>query len=176
MHWPYYDRTTWGLIFAIAALVLAIPLSVVGNLINPHIRDWWARRSVASLQQRIATRQKELERVTAIPEMTEHEELMTLGLYSVAAMISIVPLIFIWTSGMNMVWAIKAGIRTPSQVNSWFFGVTSLYFAIQVYLIQFQVHYQKHLNDKSPTRRQMLAKALVDLKAKLDTMLTNNKQ
>jgi hypothetical protein len=168
MHWPNYDRTTWGLIIAVAALVLAVPLSVIGNLITPYLRDWWSRRSAASLKERIATKEKELHRISALPEMTEHEELVTLGLFSVIAIASTLGFLALWTGFYFGVALIK--IRIPFELNTWTIGAVGMSFGIQLYLFQFQAHYQKQIRDKSPMRRRSLENSIAALKTRFEKM------
>lgn len=40
--------------FLLIAIALAIPLSVVANLLTPRLRDWWSHRSKKRLEDRIA--------------------------------------------------------------------------------------------------------------------------
>jgi len=48
------ELTKYGLILGTLAVILAVPLSVVANLLTPHIRDWYGRTSSRRLKKRIA--------------------------------------------------------------------------------------------------------------------------
>jgi hypothetical protein len=81
MHWPAYDRTTWGLIISICALVLAFPLSLLANLLTPKIKNWWAERSEASMRKRIIKLEEELaHREEYHPVLTLFETYALLGI------------------------------------------------------------------------------------------------
>ena len=67
MHWPSYDRTTWGLVIGIVALILAFPLSLLANIVTPSIKNWWAERSVKSLKKRIVKLEAEFSRMKTFP-------------------------------------------------------------------------------------------------------------
>lgn len=77
MTWLPKDEGTWGIILAIAALVLAFPLTVIGNLVTPKIRNWWAKRSVSTLEARIAKLKAELSKMDGVvPFSREHAFLL----------------------------------------------------------------------------------------------------
>ncbi len=52
MGWLHHDAGWWGIVLSITAIVLAIPLSIVGNLVTPTISNWWASRSEQSAKLR----------------------------------------------------------------------------------------------------------------------------
>jgi HAMP domain-containing protein len=60
MDWLPKDQATWGIVLAIAAILLTFPLSLLANLLTPKIRNWWAERSITSLQQRIGALENQL--------------------------------------------------------------------------------------------------------------------
>ena len=80
MHWPSYERGTWGIILAIAAILLAFPLSLLANLVTPAIRNWWANRSVATLKIRLATLERDLQKRQSYPLFSEGEETILLAI------------------------------------------------------------------------------------------------
>jgi hypothetical protein len=47
------DINRVALALAIVALVLAVPLSIAGNLLTPMVRDWYSTLSLNRLNQRI---------------------------------------------------------------------------------------------------------------------------
>jgi hypothetical protein len=71
VHWPSYDRTTWGIILSFITLLLAVPLSVLANLATPTIQNWWAERSKASLENRIRKLEAELEFLNQCPPLPD---------------------------------------------------------------------------------------------------------
>jgi hypothetical protein len=54
------DVNKAGLYIGLLALFLAIPLSVVANLITPRLRDWYSTRSVIKLTRRILQLEEKL--------------------------------------------------------------------------------------------------------------------
>jgi hypothetical protein len=52
--WLAKDPGWWGFWISILALLGAYPLSLLANLTSPRIQNWWAARSRASLEKRIA--------------------------------------------------------------------------------------------------------------------------
>lgn len=67
------DVPTWSLILQIAALILTLPLAVVGTILARKVEDWWARRTLRALSKRIETLVRELQRVENKPLLTENE-------------------------------------------------------------------------------------------------------
>jgi hypothetical protein len=59
-----------GLMIGVAALVLAIPLAVIANLITPRVRDWWSTTSRTRLTRRISKIENTL-------HQSEHEWMFT---------------------------------------------------------------------------------------------------
>lgn len=58
--WPQKDLGWWGFWIGLLALFLAVPLAVIGNILTPKILNWWAARSRAALEKRIAKLEAEL--------------------------------------------------------------------------------------------------------------------
>lgn len=73
--WPK-DAGNWGLAIGIAAIVLTIPLSMIGNMLTPRFLNWWAERSISSMRKRIAKLEKELGVLEGIPPMTLTEDFL----------------------------------------------------------------------------------------------------
>jgi hypothetical protein len=71
--WPK-DPGAWGLVLGIAAILLAIPLSVIGNLLTPKFRNWWASRSRSALERRIKALKAELGVMETYPALSETED------------------------------------------------------------------------------------------------------
>ena len=66
-----HSATWWGIFLSAAAIILTIPLSVVGNLVTPALKNWWAARSEASLKKRIANLEAMLARCEQIPPISD---------------------------------------------------------------------------------------------------------
>jgi len=58
----------WGFVLALAALLATVPLAILGNILTPKVKDWWASRSFKSLQSRIARLEQELTTAPTIEE------------------------------------------------------------------------------------------------------------
>jgi len=54
------DMNKVSLIIGTSALILAVPLSIVGNLLTPKLRDWYSATSEKKLQARIAALMRQL--------------------------------------------------------------------------------------------------------------------
>lgn len=77
-----WDKSTWGLIVGFGAIILTIPLTIIGNLITPAIRNWWAGRSTpARLAARISFLEYEFDKLVDEPPLSDAEQqtLVTLG-------------------------------------------------------------------------------------------------
>ncbi len=48
-----HDVGTWGLILAVVALILTIPLGIVSILLAPKVQLWWFLRSVKGNANRL---------------------------------------------------------------------------------------------------------------------------
>ncbi len=78
-HWPSYEHGTWGIILGVAAIVLAIPLSVVGNLITPKIRNAWTERSTKAARKRLERLKADLMKSEHVPEISEVDDFTLRG-------------------------------------------------------------------------------------------------
>lgn len=67
------DLTTWSFILSLAALVLTLPLAILGTILTPRVEDWWARRSGTSLRNRINKLEKKLAGLDGKTPLTEIE-------------------------------------------------------------------------------------------------------
>src|ERR1035441_9883765 len=68
------DKATWGIVLAIAAIVLAFPLSLLANLLTPDIRNWWAGRSIAAMRRRLSDLESERAKMETYTLISEGEE------------------------------------------------------------------------------------------------------
>ena len=60
-----------GVFLGALALVLMFPANIVANLVTPKLKNWWAKRSVASTRERIETLKKQLADYEQHPELSE---------------------------------------------------------------------------------------------------------
>lgn len=60
-------------------LALAIPLSILGNLLTPKIQSWLATRSEAAAKRRIATAEREKARIAGYIEKPQRLYIYLLG-------------------------------------------------------------------------------------------------
>src|ERR1051325_3797535 len=96
MSWPSYDRTTWGLIISVSALVFAFPLSLLANLATPAIRSWWATRSISSFKNQIEQLEKKLAEVEATPLYSHFEWCVMRGIARVGWLVLSIGDMIIW--------------------------------------------------------------------------------
>lgn len=75
--WPHRD--VWLLIIA---LVLAFPVSMLANMFTPLFLNWFAKRTWASLNKRIAKLEAKLAKFEKHPAITEVEDHILWGLRS----------------------------------------------------------------------------------------------
>ena len=70
------DLGWWAFWISLLALISAFPLSVLANLASPKIRNWWASRSRAALQKRIAVLESDLAHMQEGEPITNVESFM----------------------------------------------------------------------------------------------------
>jgi hypothetical protein len=68
------DLPTWNLILSLSALILTLPLAILGTILAPKVEDWWAWRSKRSLTDRIEKLEKKLRELDEKTPLTEIEE------------------------------------------------------------------------------------------------------
>jgi hypothetical protein len=72
MTW-HHDLGWWGFVISIVALVAAYPLDLLAHMTSPRIKNWWAERSVRSLQMRIDKIEKQLAKYDHDKELSDGE-------------------------------------------------------------------------------------------------------
>jgi hypothetical protein len=75
MHWPK-DLREWGSYLAVIALVLAVPLNILPNVIAPRLLDWWRSRSVRKLNKRVSQLEARLTVLKQLGVFSEAEDLI----------------------------------------------------------------------------------------------------
>lgn len=82
-----HDIGWWGFWVGIAAIVLTVPLSMIGNILTPKVQNWWATRSENAMKKRIHTLRSRLaDYESRFPEMTEFEDVVSECLVSIVLM------------------------------------------------------------------------------------------
>jgi hypothetical protein len=161
MNWLPNDRATWGIVLAIAAIVLAIPFSLIANLITPKIRNWWAERSVAALKRRIAELERRLKMVETYDLLSESEEVIMVTLQRAGRVIDI---------GINSLiggWVGHEIFRHPRSAST--IIVLSLIFVVTSILVAAFVlePIQNCLRMRSSATRRKLREDILRLSVKL---------
>lgn len=76
MYWGH-DIAFW---LAVAALVLALPFSLLGNILTPLLLNWFSTRTRASLEKRIAKLEKKLAELETYPPIDEAQDRIIWGI------------------------------------------------------------------------------------------------
>jgi hypothetical protein len=71
-----HDVGTWGLILAVVALILAVPLGIVSILLAPKVKLWWFLRSVKGNANKLISLTEYREGLEREPLFTPMEEIM----------------------------------------------------------------------------------------------------
>ncbi len=154
---PSYDRTTWGVIISVAALILALPLTVASNLLTPKFRNWWASRSVFRLQERIYKLQQTLEDLEKYPVMTETEAQILEAVITVG---EVVLQLIAMTTMLEMIFM-------ANQPRMLILALSMMAFAIIAFLTIIEWDSRRFLLMRSPKRRSTLASNIEKLTAKV---------
>jgi len=117
MAWLPHDVGTWGLILGILTLLTAIPLGIASNLLAPKLQNWWASRSIASLQKRIEKLETRLAEVEATPLYSNFEWVAMRGIARIGWLLISAFELFLWTIIMILaVWVDTSGVPFPKSV------------------------------------------------------------
>jgi hypothetical protein len=84
----HHELGWWGFVLAVVALVLAYPLDVLAHLSSPIIRNWWAERSLKSLQKRIEKLENEKRIMDLSPLFTDSDLRIMKSIRSLAFLVS----------------------------------------------------------------------------------------
>lgn len=101
-----YDK--WGFWVGLALFVLSIPLSVAVNILTPRLQTWWAERSRASAERRLAELRK---RETKLKERTFRQDLGTVVAVTAAAVLASMQCVLI---GIYLVLMVSL-VNTPAR-------------------------------------------------------------
>jgi len=163
MSWPSFDRTTWGLILSIAALIGAFPLSLLANLATPGIRNWWAERSVTSLGRRIIALEEELERLEKLTVISDGEERILRALTWLGFILTQLIGFFVLTLSMVLLYKITGKVD-ERYVNAGLALLAMVIFGAQSSII---VPTLDFLRKRSRTSRERMVKEIEGLRVRL---------
>jgi hypothetical protein len=164
MNWLPKDKAMWGIILAIAAIVLAFPLSLLANLVTPKIRNYWAKRSVAGLKKRIASLESELARMEGI-SLFSHDVALLLSFANLLAQCIL--------SMMTCFLGIAVYLIQSLPIR---FQLSVLGFIIPAALLGggglrlLAIIEKRYLDKKSPLHKRDLEKNIKELSAKLESL------
>jgi len=164
MDWLPKDKATWGIILAVAAILISIPLNLVGNLLTPKVRNWWAERSATALKQRIAELQNKLAKANQYPFISDGESFI----------LSIINGVILATGGVlisfwGMALAAFRALHGSGDIEFLLYAVAAFLFIMTlVYLLPRII--DKILERRSPYEREALGQNLKRLSDKLQAM------
>jgi len=164
MNWLPKDKSTLGIILGLVAILLAIPLNLVANLVTPKIRNWWAERSVTGLKRRIAELQNELTKANQYPFISEGEDFI----------LSIIKGIIFCTGGIlisfwGIVISAVVALRGKESIGLILYSVFAFMF-IMAFMYFLPRLIDKFLKRRSMHERQSMAENLKKLSAKLESL------
>lgn len=159
------DLATWGIILSIAAIALAIPLSVIGNLLTPKVRNWWAGRSAKAMRRRINELEENLADMEKYSLISEVEE----------EMLSMLPKLdmFITETIMLALGAVMALVTVNGREFAWkatLIGVGTIAVLALSRIAIFGDTYT-FIRRRSPSQRNRVRSQIEKLKMKLATKI-----
>lgn len=83
----------WSLFLSIAAIILAIPLAIIGNIITPKIKDLIGRRNLKNADKQITNIIKQLETIRNYREDTN--KLLAFGIMAIMRVLILTTLVTI---------------------------------------------------------------------------------
>ncbi len=168
--WPYGDLGWWGFWVTLAALVLAIPLSMLANILTPFFVNWLAKRSHVSLNNRIAKLEAQLAEFEKFPAITEAEDEILWGLKRVQIRMvgtetTIVAVVLLSVAALTDTASYKHMVLSSLAMLAIALGVVS----------QMWLRYGRDFRFmRSPRNRKSLQTAIADLKKIRDSWPSNS--
>ena len=163
-----HDATWWGVVLTIAAIVLTIPLTIIGNFMTPTVALLGLRWTDRSLAKRIARFETQFARLEAdCPVVTTTEEQLLKGVLCIAQLLS-----FCMQMAALGAWMLAYHGLTQSPPSGIAGAVgligCGLYFMSWIWRRNTIIELKKYYSDHSPRYRAALKKALENLKAVKD--------
>lgn len=166
--WPRKDLSWWAFVLSVLALVGAYPFSLLANLTTPLLKNWWAERSVASIDKRIEKLEKQLADYEKHPKLSEGvdyvlraTEGLSLLLGLCVTMLSVVLLVLIAYVPLTATVQDKRPIVVFALV-----GATS---AFLIGIVAFG-RFSRFRHERSPFDRNVLRKYVKQLKEKKEKL------
>jgi hypothetical protein len=164
--WLGRDFGWWGFVFGATALVLAVPLTIIGNVLTPKLLNWWASRSIISTQKRITSLERQLSKYEIFyKELSDTEDWILKGIEALGMLGS---LILMFTS----LGILALGtVYKPSQSWLWRFSVPFEYMSLlgmiftTFFVYGIFLKLSKYRKRRSPEVRRILKLSIEKLKS-----------
>ncbi len=164
MRWDH-GLDWWALVLAIAALVLAYPLSVLANISSPTIKNWWAERSIAALQKRLASLEAQLNDYKENEFLSEVEDRLLDLAYTASLAIQLI--IAILMGSALLMYLVVIHLDDSTVVRLFVYGVI-IAGAIQIVLLRTtQRSLERFRRRRSRAARKALKLTVEELRVKL---------
>src|SRR5689334_2825347 len=155
-----------GTILSIVALLLAFPLSLLANLLTPNIKNWWAQRSIKTLQRRIQKLEGDLAKINEDVHMEDFFDSLR-SLFKILALIAYS--LFCILGGMFIIF-IFPDLKFAT-VPYFLYGIVLSVIAFIWSMEAFGLTNKK----VNPSYKAKLGKQIDSLKAKLESKLVVDK-
>jgi hypothetical protein len=164
------DLTKLGLVVAIVAILLAIPLSVLANLLTPRIQNWWSQRSAKSLRSRIHKLQQELAEYQPYALIDEASAYTLWGIFMISTMcLLLIRLLAAVAFMVLMIGTHSEKINIPVLIS-----LVVMLGSIELFAYGLKKTFFKELNEfrwrHSPVRREDISNDIRKLQEKLAKM------
>lgn len=159
MFWGH-DASWWGLVLGIAALMLAVPLSMIGNILTPVFLNWGVQISEAGLRREIAKKEARLADYEKNYELlTPTEDHLLLALGHVTRLI-------LYTFQMVSIWLLVHGFSRLEGGRVDGETIFSVVIAISLYMMSWA--YRPHNERLLLYRRQRSPRVRAELKETIE--------
>lgn len=168
-----HNATFWGIVIGIAAIILTIPLTIIGNFITPTVAFWGLRWTDKSLTKRIASREAELKAIEGLPLISETEDQLLSAALCIAYLLS-------FTMNMLGIAAVLIAFEAPTPpvrlAPRIIFGVIGFGFYLLPWMWRRSTinELKKYRHDRSPKWRTALHEVVESYKAILAKSPTIN--
>jgi hypothetical protein len=159
-------QVNWGNVIAIIALLAAVPLSIVGNLVTPLIKNWYAERSLNLLKKRIQSLKNEKVRLEKEPPITEGTEIVLSTLMFGALVI------YFWGGAAVSFasgWMQSVNLHTGGPPKPYFILGTGLAIIIASAMTTFVLPIQWFLRKRGLSGRRRRDRTIEELEKKLNS-------
>lgn len=158
------DLGLWGLIVGIAAILLTVPLSMLGNILTPRFLNWWSERSVSSLSRRIMRLERQLAETRKLPPISDGEE-------QILRTVTWIGITLVQLIGMSMVsiggLLIYAIFRTKGYEKYLNDGIAAVGLITSAFILNMMASSIEYLRKRSRLVREALANEIIRLKSKV---------